>query len=857
MEAEPLKTFDPSLNELRDILKKFSGIAVDVLHDKHLSGPVETIQKAAPSLPPTIKIISKLLVEVGDKAAKPIFQRFSEQKQQVIDPALQKIFNLLIKEDYSALREQLTIHLQTVLEKKLPSKGKLPSDYIKPIVQWATSPDAQKGLFPANMVIKQDLDMNLVGKLANEAAEFCKNHLSNEHKSVYTYLERAITHDLKDAKIYRKQEFNKDYVQPVLDWLLLSDHLTPINNSFKPIENYREDLIDKVFELAISLLVERKIDQYALILEKTLQNNLETIVHKTVRVNAGLITDFFTGRLSELITAMPYSETFNTLFHKTIPQQIEGYIAAEKILDTHIALIRKAKQGVEIVPKNEEEKKIKESAEAHLAAIGQHGGEKQFLQHILTEEFSKQSGCSLRVQQIIQQEIALTLQGKDPANARKASEKAIYTSIAENFLTLMLPIKKKVTDEGLVIEVDPFVELWNGLFLPKEFHDLVHHVEELASELITPTTVEIFGRVKQPLLELAMTIFRSLAQETLKKHLINLIELAFEKITVPENLNELAAETILPAVNRQLVKLFISQELGLNIKKVAPFFLELLKQGSTEHKANSEKITKLAVQLAKDKFKNFDGTQFYSNEIDEAKIEFKDLSDAEWKELALPTIMDIETYLLKHNDGHNDLAAITLKIDRYYQESYVGNDPAFGTLAMNLIFKIGRLPNEGIISLFIRDSISKALTSGTTSLRSSHPFLVECISDGLKTTLLDPNYVKAILSDEPVKKPSKTPQKLTHQINITSRIAYDYIMRLSESQGMITKQATKFVLTDKPSEVHQVVTRIYRKLFGNQLLNQNLILESLQELFIAFAQGADRIRNEENLLVHQKIASLS
>ena len=126
--------FDENLENLRAFIREFSVLGIDVIYEKHIHEYIDSAQTMAPSLPPIIKSAAKLLVEIGDKATKPLFKKFATQKAQTIDPALQKIFGILLKPDQEVLKEKLSKHLHETLEKVVFEHSLSAPDYINPIL---------------------------------------------------------------------------------------------------------------------------------------------------------------------------------------------------------------------------------------------------------------------------------------------------------------------------------------------------------------------------------------------------------------------------------------------------------------------------------------------------------------------------------------------------------------------------------------------------------------------------------------------------------------------------------------------------------------------------------------------------
>lgn len=859
---EPVyRTYDPTLENLREFIKDFSILGIDVIYEKHIVEHLESVQTVAPSLPPIIKSVAKLVVEMGDKAAKPLFKRFAEQKAQTIDPALQKIFTILLKPDYNIFREKLSKFLTTTTT--FP-KDACPTDYITPLLTWFSTPENQRVPFSELYANNKNIDQKLALELYEKSQVFWNDMHQNEIATSYDSFEKQLCVEFKEAKIPLKENIETDYIQPILAWLLLSNHTTPLTDLFGKMDVQREELVDKIFERTISLLVEKKIDQYSHILESTMQRRLGEIIQQMMKKNAGRIADFFSERISELISSMPFTQTIDELIHNTLRLQILGIIDAENDLEVQKQLLEKATALAAVVPKNEEALEAQIRAQNHLNSVEKHGGKEAFLKHAYLEKFSQHPACSPALQQIIDQEINLILQGKDPSVARRASQKALYTTIAENLVTLMTPTRKKLGANGEVEETDPFIELWDMLYLPEEFTTLIKHSEELAQELVTPDTTALFEKIKQPAVEILKNLFKSTAKDLLKKHLVEVVQTAFEKITSPEKINEMSAEVIFPVLNSILVETFTKHELGRNLKEFAPLFHKLVTGPSDEHDKQVRTIQYALIKLAKSKFQQFKPSEFYSTEEDDKSkgMTISELSPIDWLNLTHSVVLELEQDILRSQvDNKTFDAATTTPVEindilkKAFSSESKANNPAFGELAMNLLFKMGKLSNEGLIGLFIKDNISRSLTAGVEPWRQSYHMLVETTTEALKRKFLDPNAVKALFSDQPVVQPAFTEQNLAHQIDVTSRLAHDIIMGVAHEKGTIVKFATKKVITSGPEEINRIITSIYKKMLGTSLINQNLAVQVFEKVFLSLAVSAESIRMGENIRAHQLAAN--
>lgn len=858
----PYHTYDDTLEDFRSFIREFSKMSADIIYEKHIVEHLESVQNLAPSLPPIIKSITKLLVEMGDKAAKPLFKRFAAQKAQAIDPALRKIFNILLKPDMAIFREKLSKHLLTTT---LFKEDTCPSDYINPIINWLSTPEDHRK--PLNELYEKNkhLDQQLIDHLCDKATTFWNEMQQHENEALYESLEKQLTTEFAESKIPLKENLEGHYIQPILVWLLRSDHSAPLTDIFGPLDLNKEELLDNIFERAITLLVEKKIDQYAQILEKTMERRLGHIIHQMVQKNASRIADFFSDRISELVISMPFTETIDNLIHNVLHLQIKGLIESEKDQEAQRQLLAKARCVAEITPANEESLEAQIRAQNHLNSAAKHGGDEAFLLHIKLENFSKHAACNPHIQQIIDQEINLILQNRDPLLSRRANEKALYTAIAENLVNLMTPTKKQVGANGEIEEIDPFVELWNRLYVPEEFYNLIKYSEELTQEFITPDTAALFEKIKQPTIEIIKNIFKTTTKDLLKKQLETVVEKTFEKLTHPQHLNEINAEHTFPLLNSLLIELFAKQELGRNLKEFAPYFHKLITADTEQRDMEIRNLQNALIKLSKNKFTYFDPTQFYSGEgEDKTKgMTVSELSPLDWLNLTQNVVIELEQEILNSqvngqafdpaSTSPTEINAILKKI---FKSSPNTNNPAFGELSMDILFKLGKLQNGSLAGFFIKDALSSNITESVEPWRESYHRLIRTTTQALKKSFLDQAALKALFSDNTPPLPSFTDQRLAHQIQVTACLAYDIIMGIAQEKGNISKYATKKLLTDNPDEINRMITTVYQKTLGNQILNQNLIVNACEKIFLSLAISSDSIGMRENIKAHQLAAEI-
>lgn len=143
------------------------------------------------------------------------------------------------------------------------------------------------------------------------------------------------------------------------------------------------------------------------------------------------------------------------------------------------------------------------------------------------------------------------------------------------------------------------------------------------------------------------------------------------------------------------------------------------------------------------------------------------------------------------------------------------------------------------------------LTASVKQAREDPQFLIQALTNSLKETFLDKNQIREILSSVEEPKHLHRQEKLAHQINVTARLSYELIDRLSKKKGPITAFAVKKFITDKPDMLDGLITTVYRKLFGKQIITENLTVLFCDELFRTLTHASEKVRMRDNIRIHQ------
>jgi hypothetical protein len=856
----PYTFFCDQLEELRLFIREFSVLGINVIYENYLASHIESTQTLAPSLQKPIKSIAKLVVEIGDKAAKPLYKKFSEQKAKIIDPTLQKLFKTLIKADHNELREKLKAHLKGTISSTNLQSNLSASDYIDPLLDWfCTNEDQRKPLL--EYYLNKNVDGKFIEKIQRIAQPFWDAQIDAEERKLHLYMEEQLCEEFKDARVPSSQNIDDDYIKQILTWLLLSNRTVPLNNLFGNVDRQKEELIDNIFERAITLLVERKIDQYSGFLEKTIQGHLDTIIQRTLQKNAIRITDFFSERFSELITSMKFTKLVNELIHDVIHQQIQAVIESQKAYKEAKEFLKKIQPLAQITPDSIESLEAKILAQNHLHSVEIHGGKKAYLERMQLLDFSKHRASTAYLQQVIKQELELVQLEKDPTGIRRAAEKALYNDIAENLLNLMMPVRKKLGSDQTIEEIDPFIELWNRLYLPEEFYNVAKQCEQLTQEFVTPETIVLLEKIKLPTIEIVKNLFKSSTKDLFKKKLVEVVQNAIEKITIPEKINEVSAEICFTAINLMLIETFCRQELGRNLAEFIPLFHQLATNSSKEKDEKFRLIQNALIKMTKSRFIHFNPAEFACEAIPKDQtfeMQMHGISPLEWLEITRSIINDIDQKI-QHSEINqqvfNPQIASQDEVGSILKEifsTHAGiNNPEFGKFTMNLIFGLGEMDSEWLINFFLKNAISSSITESVEPWHQSYHKAVGKIVEKLKKNFLDPNAVKALFTQESPKQAAIVKAKLDCQIQSAAAIAHDLIMSLATEKGSIQAYLTKKILTEKPKKLNGIITKIYKKLFQKQLINQNLAVNACDKIFQSLKEASEFIRIQENMRIHQ------
>jgi len=600
----------------------------------------------------------------------------------------------------------------------------------------------------------------------------------------------------------------------------------------------------------IDPVIQDKINQNAILLENTLGKHFGEIMRETITINTGRITDFFTERLSHIFTSINFPELFDGIVHDVLAMQIKGIAESEKHVSDHKNFLEKVHNAAKMTPINDLEKEIVSKAQNHLNSVENHGGEELFLEHMFLEKFKQQSCCKEEVREIIEQEIDVSIQKKDHIHLENSIENVLFEEIADKIMEIFAPLKIEVMNNGVIEEIDPLSIIWERLYIPNEFKSILSHFKELGDELFSSETSNLFVKLKKPTNEILKELFISLMREQFKKYLTIIIKLGFEEIANIKKFNEHLIENILPSVNIQLIKYFMQQEMAFHLNEFSSLFHTLITDDESKRELHRKSLQYSLIEAIKNKFMHFDPKVFYATETHNengAEINFSKLSDDSWLFVANNITLALEKEILnaKVNEMPVDPKNISFEdvhsiLSHYFHEISTKNTPGFGKIAMDLIFKLGDMPLEGLMSFFLEERISTAITSCTEEMRSSYHYLTGVITTALRESFLSKTRVNELLfANSPV--PLLTKEKLAHEIHVTSNIIFDILMRQADQKNAIHRFFFQKGLSSNANEIDRQTSLIFKKLFGKRFININFVTSCCDKVFHEMSIAAQKI----------------
>lgn len=761
---------DPVMREFHEVTLKAASVIIDAVFEEkvepHLKHAKEGINTASDAL----KFGAELAIKIGDKAAKPLFDKLNKLKQKT-RPELIHSLNWLMRELNQATFKQ-----------------------------------------------------ELTGKL-----------------------------DVKEFNIPSERDIN---VNACIQWLFQSDHKQSIND-FCAAKKLDGKKIDIVFQTALLLMIEKKIEKFSNVCQVRFNDKLPGIIRQSMQENSQRITDILLHRMIELLQNASqtkikgnqtlYNQMYDDLLEITV-KQTKALIAVEKAKEGYSKTYAQANDALYQMPKNENQKESKRSLEdwlkRHEAAL-QKVAEEKYAKLDEGEKDNKKSLCHPDTKKLIENP---ALSPKE----REAIQEALFKDVAEQIISLLLPQQKIELPDGTIHKVNGLVFLLNQIELPAEVRAMIQEAMSISKEILTPETQTVIKEFYETFMNIAYSRIEKILLKQIKfgtkQAIMYAFREVFDKFVIRARIDGLMAEDILPAVQKQIVKAMARHVISADIKGFAGLFTELtafkLEQGA-------ERDTVLKKIMKKTGNKSSDNCQQYNEE-------FKKISDEQYEKLVMPLILSIEgaVRFLQAKEGTTP-AVVEKALEGFFATIYREDIPMHGDFVVDLMLDVGKIHsslkdvNLGILSMDLsglinnfRSSITKTLSKEMTAV--AHPYRQsprELVSDVTKEIkdYLNPAKIKTLLfkKKKPLD-PKDLDAHLQREISNVAKIAYDLIMQ-KVSNDTINKFAVTQVLTADSKHLANVIMRIYRTVLQSRLMTQNALVRYQECVVQAMAQSAEAL----------------
>jgi hypothetical protein len=395
-------------------------------------------------------------------------------------------------------------------------------------------------------------------KAADSKAHNALQLLLNESKyNAAKYSPEDFRNLLKENKVefkelLRKNMDSKDPAWEVcadefIHWLFITDHKQAPFASLKV--RPPQELIDKIGNESMLILIDDKIDAYGKKVGQILNNKLPGIIEKSIKDNALKITELLSTRVADVIEKMG-DEQFTVLSDKMV--EIAGnhfsivsksHEEAERTANEHAALVAYAE---EFVSKNVKDDELLNRCKEYLKNVKAKGGIERIKEDTLLRTF-------------------LTLTGNNVPSKDNTISEGISRLIID---TLLPPITNK---EGK--QVNGLENLLSTIELPKEFKELLEEASHIAKQLLGDDQYKDFIDLSNIAIEFKDLALEGCA-ELIKLGLGEAIDIGFKKISKPDELNLLLMGAM-PDALESMYKFFGDDLIQANLEYLAPLFQKL------------------------------------------------------------------------------------------------------------------------------------------------------------------------------------------------------------------------------------------------------------------------------------------
>ena len=550
--APPPVVRSPQAQEVHDLILELCTKESNNIYTNMVSPKLAEVQNFAPNLIPKLTSVINFLIDSDDVSSKASIKSLQEMDETTVTAAVdRRLTTFLASDSFKAMTADAG--------NERTAKIQLEDDMRDYIVNY----------------FKKDTEQGRYQPSEQEVLAFIEWFFNNRANR------RPLLSNFANAIPLAQSAFR---TMPQLGMIFLTEKKT----------QYSKKIAEKIDEKLLDITQPGKL---ATISEET--------TAKVVEVVANLVSD----RIMELTTSLSFEDTFDSILRNVISDGVTAQIiAADEVKSNEVDLAATKKQILKLHDQIEaletdittanhilddplskehkkagktkiEKEKLLEKAKQELEKcvelineVDEHLGEANYLEHSYLDKFASSAACDPIIKELTSRYIILRKQGIDPSAVVKSTERAIYSSLAEQFLPLILTPQKIEDANGESKEVEFFDYIVEKMAFPEELDEIKELVFSLGSEFTTPEVMNLLQRVQEPVIEIIRSTVKTQVEKQLHQRVTLEIEEICQKIVDPEKLDKLLANIVLPFVDDILMQQFTRQLVQANGKDFTPLF---------------------------------------------------------------------------------------------------------------------------------------------------------------------------------------------------------------------------------------------------------------------------------------------
>ncbi len=631
---------------------------------------------------------------------------------------------------------------------------------------------------------------------------------------------------LKDDNEINEHQFKEAYewVEPLLNWIYHSNNW--FLNSDHPTHLHHFIFDAFHFLNAFSILLNKgELEDYIDRFLQFISEDFEAVIKNALEINTVPIATHLMSRVSELITHLPYTETYDDLM-EAVCEHLEAWIAANQACEEHKKLIRESEKTVKGKGSNASEINLIRDAKALLKLVEEDGGEEAFLEKEFLRSFGKSTGCNPKMQEVIK------CATQHLPEMGEELQKKIVHDLVEKIFAHFLPNQKIGMPQDLLVDINGMLLLFDQISLPKELEQMKAATSVLFEYVLEKSDVKDKSNFKQYFFFFGKVVAIEIIHGKVKRQVAKGLSEALDKLSNKSEIDQIASEKFLPSLLLKSFQGFVRSEITRHVDLVTPFAMRMIDEPENYRNHRRALINCLFVHMQ-------------GLAID-FKMAEEGITYEIFSELADPLILEMENLLRKRLEERGTLTSTASLEDlkKYYEWPKVPVNSNYGRMIRDSI----TISNSGgwllKSSISLIESTLSELTSQTCHhFRENYKHLVRFIAESESQRLLDSEKIKELFfSEEPsIEKKHQIAEQI--KIDLPKRIRSIAALSHDSLYSVLKSHWTPFVQHATPSTAtfETLIKDIYNRIMHRPLVNKSLFVRCLDIFNRSLQKSAEQL----------------